>query len=94
MCFTKYPTVDPEPTTYTKLVLALYTGIKEKIANMATIAQMVLSPLICLKMVLNYSFLSFLPFVSAQDKLAGIFLFLISHLLWIPHLVRNDIINF
>jgi hypothetical protein len=47
MCFPKYPKVDPEPTTYTKFVLALYTGINENIAKAATIAQMVLSPFIC-----------------------------------------------
>ena len=37
----------------TKLALALYTGIKEKTAKIATSAQMVLSPLICFSISFN-----------------------------------------
>ena len=47
-CFNKYPKVEP-PTTLTRFALALYTGIKENNAKIATRAQMVLSPSICLK---------------------------------------------
>ena len=53
MCLIKCPVVDPLPTTYTKFVLALYTGMKERIAKTATIAQMALSPFICLNIVFN-----------------------------------------
>jgi hypothetical protein len=54
-CFIRYPKVDP-PEILTKLALALYTGIKEKTAKIATSAQMVLSPLICFSISFNVYF--------------------------------------